>query len=597
MTAVAPIAKPIIPQNALPVEKCFLMKVSEFALKVILPFAAIYALYAILPITFVAVHLPFIGATAAISYSFLFRSPEEVQAPLPLDAPRGIINRGANCWVNALTQTLRSDVGIKNWIEQSPEGIETRLSYAAFMDPSILFSAEDLELHPLETVPLISIFQIPELPANFAEASPQAQLNYRKACNAKILDWIFKTSEITYVSVSDIFSDSPVDDIIDGIENLPDGEQAGRLRNTRSLIQKIRQYALVHQMTEEEKLELTDSIKEFRSACFLMGQLNVVDHADILLGAEVPQVDLMVEFDGLMQANPIITLHHLGRKYPVVKKMIQTIQAVEHLSAAEKQNLLKYLSVIYSTESSKRLASMQFLANYKRFFADYERDRLASLRCTISPSQQLRIAFSQNSVDSLGRLQISQRIAEQCDPSEAIRFAEHILPHDLKGSVFVDGNLVSHSGFLSLPPFADNPSVQAMVDDNLDQFYQAPASLWPAIHRFKFERPSSFFHSILPCCFPQPEERSMKISSPIQLEEQVTIHTVLQGDVSYKLDSFIVHEGDSANSGHYIAYKLEQDPVGNSIWYELNDSNVRVVNGEILAQAKAQAYLPHYSRI
>jgi hypothetical protein len=579
-------------------EMCLLMKIASVVFKILLPLALIGLAYALLPITFTAVHLPFISAIIGLSYAVSFSTtatPKPVE-PLPPEAPRGILNRGANCWVNSLTQVIRTDAGMVNWIENSPDAFQSEgrpymqgpLALASVMPRDILFEPEELAEAPLESTPLISLFRVTNLPEGFVARTPQQKLIYRNAEDNRLMEFIYKTEEIRNVLIDGIFSDQPAADLLIDIESLPGNEQERRHNNAISLVGKIRQFAAAQQLTDGQKATLVDRIDQYNQIC------NYLVEPEILasIGQEMEVVpDHIADFRALVATCPYFKL------------MASTAKFVSEMSEDDRSKTLKYFSVIQSSESSKRVASVKFLANFKQFFNDYNEAMAHGATHTVSPSQELRRVFSENSeLLQIGNQQvptISLRIDQQFDPYEAIRYVEHIFPTGLKGQLHQDMGNVPHQGsmFLHLIEGHPNPSLQTMLNGHAEVFAAAPPSLWPAINRLQQVQPWSFLHAIFPCCFAKPNRVNVKATTPVVMEDYITLNTIEEGPVLYKLDSFIVHQGHTLNFGHYLSYKLVQNALGQEVWYEINDSQVRLIEGEELLKARGQVYLPHYSRV
>uniref|UniRef100_UPI001FAA1F6C ubiquitin carboxyl-terminal hydrolase family protein n=2 Tax=Candidatus Cardinium TaxID=273135 RepID=UPI001FAA1F6C len=61
--------------------------------------------------------------------------------------------------------------------------------------------------------------------------------------------------------------------------------------------------------------------------------------------------------------------------------------------------------------------------------------------------------------------------------------------------------------------------------------------------------------------------------------------------INYNLNAFIVHDGDSTSSGHYIAYVKRKDQ-----WYEVSDNNVKEITQSDAINKSKQAYLLFYKK-
>jgi len=314
-------------------------------------------------------------------------------------------------------------------------------------------------------------------------------------------------------------------------------------------------------------------------------------------------------------------------------------QSVARMTPLERENTLRYLTFFSDKEDPS--SAVKFFQKYKNFFSSYENAKNGNLAVVQAASQELRLAFHQ-------RYPLNNFNPNlQADPSEAFAKMEDLLPPELKVDFEVrrfydttnfgpmpvtdscDGDSRKSreikTPFLQIDILKDRPNLTAMLENYFDNrsemggtlrlagadgvtheypiqrelqtFAQGPSSLWIMIKRFKFETPWDFFHWVLPSCFPAPAGQSTKLETPVLLPDTLDITTLNEGVVQYRLDGFIVHLGKSANSGHYVSYKREQNAAGESVWYEIDDSRVTKVAGDKLTTKMAHAYMPHYSRI
>lgn len=89
-------------------------------------------------------------------------------------------------------------------------------------------------------------------------------------------------------------------------------------------------------------------------------------------------------------------------------------------------------------------------------------------------------------------------------------------------------------------------------------------------------------------------------SIPVPLQFTLPARYVQNPDaaaMNYEVDAFFVHYGRTAGSGHYISYKKSLSPEGQTIWWEINDSNVRALYQREAEAALKQAHTIHFSRI
>lgn len=123
-------------------------------------------------------------------------------------------------------------------------------------------------------------------------------------------------------------------------------------------------------------------------------------------------------------------------------------------------------------------------------------------------------------------------------------------------------------------------------------FPEAPNALRFQINRFKWIPPQpTWWSRRFPAFFSDNPGTPGKVSTPIEVPEEITI-TLRNGEQKrYRLVSFINHQGESANSGHYIAGRIV-----NENRYIFDDMQVTLVDPaqwqERLRQAYFLSYLP-----
>ncbi|PWU14413.1 MAG: hypothetical protein C5B45_04415, partial [Chlamydiae bacterium] len=92
--------------------------------------------------------------------------------------------------------------------------------------------------------------------------------------------------------------------------------------------------------------------------------------------------------------------------------------------------------------------------------------------------------------------------------------------------------------------------------------------------------------------FARFRQNRTKLTNPIEVPEQLDakLLSVKNSPAGlYELSSFIVHLGNSLNSGHYIAYRKVQDQ-----WVECNDSRVSYVDEKQMLRAAKDSYICFY---
>lgn len=99
-----------------------------------------------------------------------------------------------------------------------------------------------------------------------------------------------------------------------------------------------------------------------------------------------------------------------------------------------------------------------------------------------------------------------------------------------------------------------------------------------------------------------PQELNFQIKRFTQdskLNNEVDMKEILELDgKKYKLDSIVIHQGKSKDSGHYVAYVRKKDPRTGEDHFELaNDGTISQVSMEAVLSAAKQAYLIRYTRI
>ncbi len=121
----------------------------------------------------------------------------------------------------------------------------------------------------------------------------------------------------------------------------------------------------------------------------------------------------------------------------------------------------------------------------------------------------------------------------------------------------------------------------------------APPVIWMEAKRFEQEYPSqSWLSKVLPSWFPPKPVRIRKRNLPIEAQAEVTIQLVDGQMKRYRLASFIVHSGDTPDSGHYVAYR----EVGGAK-YKLDDSHVTLLSQAEWERRAQQGYLYCYVEV
>jgi hypothetical protein len=657
------------PDDITPTWKVALKKIVQIAFHLILAIGAILGAYYLLPVSIGAVMLPFIGMGAVLTSFSLFSSskaqltpvasaqlkaPVIPVVPLPIDAPRGIVNGSANCWINSLAQTIRCDKGFMEWIAQTPDFMGANLMPALRMPMDLLYSEAELAAHPIEMVPMTASIPRVPLPEDYDFYLPDDRFEFRTLNDVAYIKWICSQPELELLPehCAEVFSDDLPDNHLrlETLPRFPEHERVRRTKNAETLVTKLRVVATAQKMNEDERelfyekiLEVRNGLNEFRSLRKTYPNVPFMDAYQVIetitpeaitnLSATLPH-EGREAFEDLFVALGEVVLRH-----PLLKEFILTANHLAKLVPDSRSTFHRYLSVLNGIEPDKRSAALNLLNAFKNFFNNYNQNEALNNRLVTHSSQNLRAAFSRFSG------MISPHSHEQHDPAEAMRLLEAIMPPELKydlevrriydttglpaivdcpsnirvlrelnpGQISVDVLKGNYNLQQMINTFGDKPAhtdpneLRLMGVDGQEriypllreqhQFVRAPASLWPTVKRFEYGKPWDFFHWLLPSCFPAPAERSTKIETPIQFDDVIELSTIEDGVVRYQLDSFIVHLGKSTNSGHYISYKLKYDEAGLPTWYEMNDSVVRKVSGEQLTKAARQAYLPHYSKI
>jgi hypothetical protein len=620
------------PDDTTPMWQLFFKKVGQVLLMVLIPLAIVFGFYMLLPTTFSAILLPFIGLASVGSCAFLFSSPKvELEAyaydrvfpprpplpPLTAEAPRGIRNEGATCWVDSLSQILTKDRGIMDWIRNSPRSDGFR--HAAFMPQDLLFTDQERAAHPIEYVPLAPMLPSLALPPRFASFTPQQKAQHRRNGEIWVLDWVAKCPEIEILTDQMILGNEPPEQFINHevLARFPAPERLRRRENALFMIRQLRVFAALQRLDETEKNSLANKIRDYRFGLealrYLIQFAEVIPVFDLVLGG----VGLNIEMQNRVHADQVDLIQTqlelltmVMTTNPHLRQFIMTARTVSVMTRAERDNLLDYLAVIQSIDAEKRAGAVHFLARYKAFYENYEHVRRQGGNATAAgSSSDLRRAFSQ----------ISSAIradgGREEDPAEAVSFLIDLLPARLKVNLQVSRTYENAPGLprvetqpnlgnIELDIIGANRGIQEMLhhfenreaesDEGLigedqqfnrmlntqTQFDRGPASLWITVKRFRSERSWDLFHCLLPSCFPEPAQRQVKVETPIHLDEIIELNTRNEGVVRYKLDGFIVHSGRSIHAGHYIAYMPIVNAEGQEEWYEMDDSRVRKVEGE-----------------
>jgi hypothetical protein len=258
----APIQKMVYlhPDDIAPTWKLLLQKITEIALQILVPFGLILIFAVILPVKFSAILLPYISFGLVFSFSLMFAShkaqleaipesqlfaPPELREPLPLDAPIGMVNIFANCWVNSLTHMIRTDEKLVAWIRGSPSCLNhPNFNLVSFMPISLLYTAEQR--------------------AAYSISSPICP-KLESVAIAEVIKWIYDVPEMDLIRVRSIFNDTPFDSVIPPriLANLPEGERAISKRNAMEAVFQLRNYAENLALTEADKEDLAENILNY----------------------------------------------------------------------------------------------------------------------------------------------------------------------------------------------------------------------------------------------------------------------------------------------------------------------------------------------
>ncbi|PIS00859.1 MAG: hypothetical protein COT84_05265 [Chlamydiae bacterium CG10_big_fil_rev_8_21_14_0_10_35_9] len=89
---------------------------------------------------------------------------------------------------------------------------------------------------------------------------------------------------------------------------------------------------------------------------------------------------------------------------------------------------------------------------------------------------------------------------------------------------------------------------------------------------------------------------SIKLKNPLNIPFNLNLNKELviersNDDLAYNLSSFIVHFGDTTESGHYVSYVKK-----NNRWYECSDKSINEVSIESIENLKQDAYMCFYNR-
>lgn len=125
--------------------------------------------------------------------------------------------------------------------------------------------------------------------------------------------------------------------------------------------------------------------------------------------------------------------------------------------------------------------------------------------------------------------------------------------------------------------------------DSLDEYNQritikfinAPDTLMIKSKRFKYEQSHE---GLIP----------VKINRPLDIPLELVLNNAktLDGAArTYECSGFIVHRGDSVESGHYISYVKKS-----GVWWCCNDDYIRRVNLSEVLQAKKHSYIATYAK-
>lgn len=253
---------------------------------------------------------------------------------------------------------------------------------------------------------------------------------------------------------------------------------------------------------------------------------------------------------------------------------------------------------------------------FSQFFAAHDHVIQNNLALGHENSQNLRIVLSALS----GGIDPNPNV--QLDATEVSYCLLNHLPNSLKTHIREttrrsDGTATEREEYtpivsLALPKGNSKPSMVDLVNDYTReetiqpenqglirrsvQFVEHPPVLRCHIKRFEsVSPPKSWLTKLLPDWWPGMQWRAKKLHTPVAFDP-ISLRIADGTARDYTCNTFLVHLGDSATSGHYIAYRKVMIH-GQPAYFQIDDHLVTQIDQQAWERASQEAYMVYYFQI
>ncbi len=360
------------PEDLMPTWKLALKKVVELIIQLLVPIGLVVMCHALLPITFGAVALPFIAFGAVFASAFMFVPRKVVPVAVPVEtipvapvmapvarpvqpaaeAPRGIPNLSANCWINSLAQTIRADRVLNNWFLNLPDAIKHCPVSATLLPREIFFDAEELAEHPIALRPLNPPAPVLKYQPAFNSMNAEQRDAFRTEEMQKLFEWAISTPEFHLVQLDGIYSQTPAEELF------PAELEGTRKTNAIGLVQKLRQRKEAESSFQKQmissmrprpvpaNLDIPEERVRFRqrSDGKIIQWISSIRESELIpqdaavLFSEDPVEVIMT--DALFEVVPAESREKCKEKSILLVKKLRQIAAEEQMTVEEKQALV-----------------------------------------------------------------------------------------------------------------------------------------------------------------------------------------------------------------------------------------------------------------
>lgn len=616
------------PNDLLPPWQMLAKVILEMAIQIIVPIGLIMVAYAALHVSISAVVLPVLAVGTIFATAFIFASRQPVPVPVNVanlfpNPSVGIPNGGNDCFISSLAQAMRCDRGLMDWFDGVPTDLLEEMAPALILPLNVLFPAGD----PIDLEYISANEPLPmrEIPANLAELTPAQRAEFRAEGDEGFMSWVRFNPEIECLTLDPTFAATNIPAA--RFDRYPVAEREDRQADALSCLQEIRQFCTREQMTEPEKRALIKKIQQW-SACLSLLRMHGQALINVPLGAifnlEEPVGGQPQPFAATPQQRAAIeairhraVLEEMPREVRFqLLQNISTLQKIRQMAQPERLNLLKYLRVLQKNPSFERFSQASYLLHMNAFYAQYNAadqnfehwidpalgasHRLRSAAALISPTISLFgqhdpmdvfMAMKDLFPPELMAQEESRRILDISTFGAPPRRPEGMIRQRHSGPACISLEIVGANPTLEelLAAYRDkdasNDGTVRYPDGNgveqnysftreQYQFVQAPPTLWINLKRGQVRGSAA----------------------PVQVPPQIALDPIDGPNANYRLDGFIVHSGTAAG-GHYVSYKRETNPEGESVWYCNDDSHVYRIAGDALDRARSNATTLVYSKL